>query len=162
MSEPQMPEDDAETAAAIDWLAGDEGVWDAELEITPFPGAPVARTSGTSTNRMVAGRWLVTDIVTDSGYAGHGIYGWDPAARQFVAAWVDVMGGSIARGTGTLDDAGEVMTYEVAVEYEGRTARYREVTERRPDGTRLYRNLQPTPEGAEHETVRAVYSPRPG
>jgi hypothetical protein len=156
----EMPGDDEATTAAIAVLAGDVGTWDTELEITPYPGADPVRTRGTAVNRLVGGRWLVSDQATDSGFEGHGVYGWDPAAGTFVSAWVDAMGGGIARGTGTWDAETGTMTYEVAVDYGGSTVRYTEITERHPDGSRTYHNVTPTPDGGTNETIRGTYRPR--
>jgi len=156
----EMPGEDEATARAIAVLAADVGTWDTELEITPYPGADPVRTAGRAVNRLVGGRWLVSDQATDSGFEGHGVYGWDPAAGTFVSAWVDAMGGGIARGTGTWDAGAGTMTYEVTVDYGGRSVSYREITERHADGSRTYRNVAPTPDGAVHETIRGTYRPR--
>jgi Protein of unknown function (DUF1579) len=156
----EIPGEDEATSAAIAVLAGDVGIWDTELVITPYPGADPVRTRGTAVNRLVGGRWLVSDQATDSGFEGHGVYGWDPAAGTFVSVWVDAMGGGIAQGTGSWDAGAATMTYEVAVDFGGRTVRYRETTERHRDGTRTYRNVAPTPGGDTQETIRATYRPR--
>lgn len=151
---------DERTATAIAVLAKDVGTWDTELEIHPGPGADPDYTTGVTTNRLVGGRWLVTDHVTTSGFEGHGIYGWDPVLGRYVGAWVDSMGGGIARGEGTWDAATRTMTYEVAVDYQGTTVRYREITQTIDGDTQLYRNLVPTPAGAEFEAIRATYRRR--
>lgn len=155
-----MPGDDEATLAALVVLAGDVGTWDTELEIRPYPGANAVRTAGTAVNRLVGGRWLVSDQATNSGFEGHGVYGWDPSAGTFVSLWVDAMGGHIARGTGTWDARAGTMTYEVAVVYGGRTVSYTEITERHPDGTRTYRHVTPLPDGRTHVTIRGTYRPR--
>jgi hypothetical protein len=160
MSDPQMPADDQATRAALAVLAEDVGAWTTELTITPYPGAEPVRTTGVADGRLVAGRWLVTDQATESGFAGHGVYGWDPTAGTYVCAWVDAVGGGIARGTGTWDPGARTMTYDITVDHEGRTLHYREVTERHPDGTRTYHNLQQTADGTDHETIRATFRPR--
>jgi hypothetical protein len=156
----EMPGDDEATTAAIAVLAGDVGTFDSLLEITPYPGADPVRTAGVATNRLVGGRWLVSDQSTDSGFEGHGVYGWDPAAGSYVSAWVDAMGGGIARGTGTWDAEAATMTYEVTVEFGGRTVTYQEITERHPDGSRTYRNVTALPDGGTHATIVATYRPR--
>ena len=147
-----------ETALAV--LQQDVGEWDADLAITPYPGADVNPTTGVATNRLVAGRWLVTDLVTKSGFEGHGVYGWDAGRRAYVAVWVDAAGAGIAHGTGTWDEATRTMTYDLEVDHQGETRRYREVTQTLDGGTQLYRNLVPTPDGGEHEVIRATYRRR--
>src|SRR5687767_7116392 len=47
----------------------DVGLWDAEIEVRPGPGAPVQRSRGVSENRLTCGgAWLVTDYRADSGF----------------------------------------------------------------------------------------------
>jgi Protein of unknown function (DUF1579) len=155
-----MPGDDEATAAAITVLVGDVGTWDTELVITPYPGADPIRTRGTAVNRLVGGRWLVSDQATDSGFEGHGVYGWDPAAGIFVSVWVDAMGGGIARGTGTWNARAATMTYEVAVDFGGHTVTYTEITERHADGSRTYRHVAAIHDGGSQETIRGTYRRR--
>lgn len=155
-----MPGEDAATSAAIMVLAADVGIFDTELVIRPYPGANPIRTRGVATNRLVGGRWLVSDQATDSGFEGHGVYGWDPGARTFVSSWVDAMGAGIARGTGTWDPGAATMTYEVEVDFGGHRVVYLEVTERHPDGSRTYRNVHAMPDGTSHEAIRATFRPR--
>jgi len=157
-----MPVDDPETQAALAVLAEDAGTWDTELSITPYPGADPQHTRGTAVNRLVGGRWLVTDQQTESGFEGHGVYGWDPALGAYVSAWVDAMGGGIARGTGAWDPDTSTMAYDLETTYGGQQVRYREVTERHDDGTRTYRNIVTMPDGSEHTAILATFSPRSG
>lgn len=148
-------------AAALARLAGEVGTWDSELEITPAPGAPVNRTTGTVVSRLVGGRWLVTDQATESGFEGHGVYGWDPGSGENVATWVDVGGAGVATGTGTWDEGDRTTTYVMEVALPGgRTVRYREVTTVVDADTRTYVNLMPTPDGGEHPVIRATFRRR--
>ena len=52
------------------------------------------------------------------------------------------------------------MTYVTETTLGERTVRYREIIETRADGTQLYRNLVPTPDGSELEMIRIVYRRR--
>jgi hypothetical protein len=147
-------------AAALAVLHKDLGEWDVELEVTPYPGADANRTTGVADNRLVAGRWLVSDLTTESGFSGHGVYGWDPAQRAYVVIWVDAMSGGIAQGTGSWDEASQTMTYDFEVELQDQMVRYREVTQEVGEGERLYRNLRTMPDGREHEVIRATHRRR--
>ncbi len=142
-------------------FAKDEGVWDAEVEIRPGPGAPVVRQKGVSTNRRIGGgRWLIVDYRAESGFEGHGVYGYDAAKGKYTAAWVDSMQACIARSEGDWDPATRTMTFVTEATHGGRTIRYREITQTLPDGTQVYRNLVPTPDGGEFEMIRSVYRRR--
>jgi Protein of unknown function (DUF1579) len=155
-----MPPMFDDEAAALGVFEKDVGEWDVELQVTPYPGADINRTAGVAVNRMVGGRWLVSDLTTDSGFTGHGVYGWDPAQRAYVGIWVDAMSGGIAQGTGGWDEASRTMTYDFEVELQDQMVRYREVTQALEDGTQVYRNLRTMPGGREHEIIRATYRRR--
>ena len=155
-----MPPVSDDEAAALAVLHKDLGEWDVELEVTPYPGADANRTTGVADNRLVAGRWLVSDLTTKSGFSGHGVYGWDPAQRAYVVIWVDAMSGGIAQGTGSWDEASRTMTYDFEVELQDEMVRYREVTQELGEGERLYRNLRTMPDGREHEVIRANHRRR--
>ncbi len=149
-------------AAACAVFRKDEGVWDAETEIRPAPGAPVIRQKGVSTNRLIGGgRWLVVEYRSESGFEGHGVYGWDAAKATYTGAWVDSMQTCIARSEGTWDPAARTMTFVTDATHGGRTIRYREITQTRDDGTQVYRNLVPVPGSGEFEMIRTVYRARP-
>ncbi len=142
-------------------LEADVGTWDGEQEITPRPGAEVQRQKSVSTRALFADRWLIVDNRVDSGFVGHGVYGWDAAAQCYTGIWVDSQMTSIARAIGHHDVATGTMTYAIEVAHGGRTLRYREVVERVDDNTRRYTQYVPLPAGGEHEMIRITYRRRP-
>jgi hypothetical protein len=142
-------------------LEADVGIWDGTQEIAPRPGAELQHHRSVSTRSLLADRWLVVDFRSDSGFVGHGVYGWDPTAQAYTGVWVDSMMTSIARATGRYDLATSTMTYTVEVAHNGRTIRYREVIERPDEDTRLYTQLVPLPAGGEHPMIRITYRRRP-
>lgn len=161
MSEtPDEAEPTARVEAATAILRADVGTWDAELEVTPGPGMAPIRSKGVATTRLVGDRWLVVDIESDGGFAGHGVYGWDAATGEYVSLWVDSMQSSPARGRGRWDPATATMTYEVEAWNAGQIIHYREQTERVSADTHVYRNVLPTPDGGEFEMIRTVYRRR--
>ncbi len=148
-------------ADPTDVFEKDVGVWDAESEIRPGPGAAPIRLQGVSTNRRIGGgRWLVVDYVADGGFEGHGIYGFDGDKHKYTGVWVDSTRTSIASSEGTWDAATRTMTFVTESLHGGRTIRCREITETVADGTQIYRNLVPTPDGGEFELIRIVYRRR--
>ena len=145
-------------AAATEVFEKDVGEWEVEMEIRPAPGAPPVRIKGNSSNRRIGGgRWLVIEHRADSGFEGHGIYGWDASTGKYTGAWVDSMQTCITRGEGTWDPAARTMTFVTTGTHGGKPIRYREVTESKSDGTQVYRNLIPMQNGQEFEMIRAVY-----
>jgi Protein of unknown function (DUF1579) len=161
MSETQGDAEPADKIkAATEVIRADVGTWDADLEVTPAPGMAPVKSKGVATSRLVGDRWLVVDIESDGGFAGHGVYGWDAATGEYVSMWVDSMQSSPARGRGHWDPANATMTYEVEAWHAGQIIRYREQTERVSADTHVYRNLLPTPDGGEFEMIRTVYRRR--
>jgi len=158
MNDPKL---DEKIAAAMAVFAKDEGVWDADMEIRPAPGAAPIRQKGVSTNKRIAGgRWLVVDFRADSGFEGHGIYGWDSSTERYTGVWVDSMQTAISRAEGTWNPTTKTMTFHVEVTHGGQKVRYREETQTQPDGSLIYRNLVPTGDGGDFEMIRTTYRRR--
>jgi len=156
MSDNVLDQRISEATAVFEKDAGD---WDVAMEICPAPGAPPIQLKGTSVNRLIGGgRWLVIDHKAESGFEGHGIYGWDASTGKYTGVWVDSMQTCITRAEGTWDPATRTMTFVTTGTHGDKPIRYREVTESREDGTRLYRNLIPMPNGDEFEMIRAVHT----
>jgi hypothetical protein len=146
--------------AAIAVFDKDIGEWDVDIAVTP-PGAPGPnRSKGRASNRLVGGRWLVCDYRSDSGFEGHGVYGFDPSLGRYVGTWVDGMQSAFARSVGTWDAESRTMTYETETTHQGRPFRYRETTTTLPDGSLEYRNLVPMPDGSEHVLIHSIYRRR--
>jgi hypothetical protein len=141
-------------------LAAFVGTFDAEVTVRPGPGAEPVSQAGVSTNELRGGKWLVVDYRADSGFEGHGIYGWDEARGRYTGAWVDSMLVSIARSEGTWDAGTRSLNLVTETTHQGRTIRYREQRQLLDDGSQLYRNLIPMPDGSELEMVRSVYRRR--
>jgi hypothetical protein len=150
----------AHAALATAVLADDVGTWDADLEIKPSPTAPVQYQKGYRTCAMVGDRWLATDVRMYSGFAGHGLYGWDEHAQCYVGVWADTVSSTLAHAKGRYDPRARTMTYDVEVQHRGRTIRYREVTEAIDADTRVYTHRVPLPSGGEHEMMRITYRRR--
>jgi hypothetical protein len=147
-------------AAATRVFDKDLGTWDAESEIHPAPGAAPMRQRGVFESRLVAGRWLVTDYRSDSGYEGHGVYGWDDLKGHYVGTWVDSMGGPMAHSLGTWDATTRTMTYVTEVGDPPNERRYREITRTLRDGAQEYQNLVRAADGTEFLLIRIVTTRR--
>ena len=75
-------------------LAKEEGVWDADIT-TMMPGADgkveTTTSKGVETNRMLAGKWLISDFKGEmfgSTFEGHGTNGYDAKKNKYVGSWV--------------------------------------------------------------------------
>ena len=67
---------------------------------------------------------------------------------------------AISRAEGTWNPATKTMTFNVEVTHGGQKVRYREETQTQPDGSQVYRNFVPTPDGGEFEMIRTTYRRR--
>ncbi len=144
-------------------LKSDVGTWDASIEITVAPGSPAQVSQGVARNRLACGGfWLITDFRNETtGFEGHAIYGYDPAKGKYVGTWVDPMRTFIAVSEGTYDPLTRTMTmiFETGGP-QGKPMKWREVTERKDDDTRLWRSLVVGADGQEFEVMRAHYTRR--
>ncbi|HEX8793675.1 MAG TPA: DUF1579 domain-containing protein [Polyangiaceae bacterium] len=140
----------------------DVGTWDATVKVFGAPGQVVNEAKGVSNNHLIAaGRWLVMDFRTDTGFEGHGIYGFDPVRGKYVGTWVDTMRPVLAQLEGTWDAEKRTMTFVGEMKTpDGRTMRWREVTEQVDPRTQVFRTYVPTPDGKEHVAVEATYRRR--
>lgn len=139
----------ARIEAAVALFQKDLGTWDAETVVW-WPGQPESRSTGVGENRLVAGRWLVTDYRASSGFEGHGVYGFDPDKGCYVGTWVDSMQTTPARGEGEWDADTRTMRYRMETTSQGRMIRYREETRTVADGHQVFRSYVPMPDGSEH------------
>ena len=67
---------------------------------------------------------------------------------------------AISRADGSWNPATQTMTFHVEVSHGGQKVRYREETKTLPDGSLVYRNVVPTPDGGEFEMIRTTYRRR--
>jgi hypothetical protein len=94
-------------------LKRDVGVWDVTLDITPGPGMPTFTMLGEETNNLFAGRWIHSEFKLDmmgQAYEGHGLSGYDPEKKVYVAVMADTMGTSLTHSEATYDAATNTMT----------------------------------------------------
>ncbi len=165
-----MTERHGEEPAELKVFEKDVGIWDADVTVRPTPDAEPQRSRGVSTRRMLGGAWLVTDYEADSGFAGHGVHGFDRVRGTYVGTWVDSMRTFMAISEGTWDGATHTMTFVTEATLPGgRTLRFRETTENVGADTQVFRSFMPAPgatsgatAGAEFETMTITYQRRSG
>jgi hypothetical protein len=119
------------------------GVWDADISFfDPATGQRSGGAKGVQTNVLLAnGHWVTNDLqvwgaegnTAKPAFQGHGVWGWDPVARQYVDTWVDTNDGAVRTDYGfwhaetrTLhwtalqpDGNGHSVNYRMAEAYEG-------------------------------------------
>lgn len=141
-------------------LKKDVGEWDASITVTPSPGAAPQESKGRLVGRLICGgRWLITEFKNHTtGFEGHGVYGYNAAAKRFVGTWVDDMRTNLYVGEGTWDAASRTMTYVWSASLpNGQAMAWKETSHAVSDNEQIFRVLFPGPDGAEFEMMRAVY-----
>ncbi len=125
-------------------LAMEDGVWDADVTTT-MPGPDGKVTPSTSkaveTNRMLAGKWLISDIKGEffgAPFEGHGLYGYDAKKGKYVATWIDSMSTHIDTMMGSYDEKTKTLTYHAEIENpdDGKLMKMRLEFQFNNDGTR--------------------------
>ena len=141
----------------------DVGTWDVKIEINMAPGAPPQESKGVARNRLACGGlWLIMEFLNETTcFEGHGIYGYDPAKGKYVGTWVDPMRTFLTISEGSYDSATKTMTmwFEIAGP-QGKSMKWREVTERKDDDTRVWRSIMKGADGHEFEVMKALYTRR--
>jgi hypothetical protein len=158
---PPMPKPGPEHAV----LKMDEGTWDAVVEITPAPGAPVQKSKGVEVNTVgCGGLCLITDFKGDmmgSPFQGHGVATWDPAKKKYVGTWTDSMSTGLAMGESTYDPATKKWTgWMEGPDMTGKVTKSRSVVEWRGATTRVFTMYSAGPDGKEMEGMKITYTRR--
>jgi len=138
----------------------DVGTWDAEVIVRPGPGAPEQRSKGVAVSRLIGDRWLVTDFKNETGFEGHGVFGWDASRKAYVGTWIDPMRTFLTVMEGAWDPETKTMTFHAEARLpDGRTLTWREQTEHIDEKTHVFKQFWAMP-GGEHEMMHVTYRRR--
>jgi Protein of unknown function (DUF1579) len=121
-------------------LAMEEGAWDAEVTMF-IPGQQPAKSKGVETNRLIAGKWLISDYKGEffgGAFEGHGVNGYDAKKSKYVATWVDTMSSRIDQLEGTYDEKTKTLSVsgEILEPGSDKPAKMRMETQFKGEGTR--------------------------
>jgi hypothetical protein len=101
-----------------------------------------ATSKGVETNRMLAGKWLISDFKGEmfgSTFEGHGTNGYDAKKRKYVASWVDTMSVHLDTMEGTYDEKTKTLTLNSDSEGpDGKPMKMRLETRFNEDATRVF------------------------
>lgn len=151
---PPMPKPGPEHAV----LKMDVGTWDAVVELTPAPGAPVQKSKGTEVNTMgCGGLCLISDFKADmmgTPFHGHGTTVWDPAKKAYVGSWTDSMSVGLSLGQSTYDPATKKWSgWMEGPDMTGKISKSRSVGEWKDANTKVFRMYAPGPDGKEMQVM---------
>jgi hypothetical protein len=128
-------------------LAMEEGVWDAEITTTmrgPDGKVETTGSKGVETNRMLGGKWLISDFKGEffgMPFEGHGQNGYDTKKGKYVGTWLDTMSIHIDTLEGTYDAKTKTLTLHSDSENpeDGKPMKMRLETTMNDDGTRTFK-----------------------
>jgi hypothetical protein len=138
------------------------GEWSVVTRTVLGPGQEPVVSEGRESARLV-GSWLVAERVGDAGgrpFTAILTLGWDPHGERFVATWIDGVQRHLWQYTGSLDEAGAVLTLETTGPFMGdpsQTARYRVMIEAPAPDRKVMRSQILGPHGEWFEFSRAEY-----
>ena len=159
--------DDAPSADVHAPVAMEAGTWDADITYYK-DDKPSGTAKGVQVNTLLAnGHWITNDfrIPANNGfppYQGHGVWGYDPAAKTYVDTWVDTNDMSVRTDYGYWQPNERTMVWSSKQnDGKGHFIDYRMVEEFQGD-TRVFTIYQlgiarPNP----HPLVRIVFTRRP-
>jgi hypothetical protein len=132
-----------------------QGIWNATVE-TMGPGAPKGTWKGTERNRIVGGKWLVSDFkgeVMGMPYEGHGQWGFDGTKRKYVGTWTDNLSNGFSMAQGDYDPEAQTLTTLLQGAAVGRRA----TMECKGPDQRIFTVFTRTPDGKETPALRILY-----
>jgi hypothetical protein len=158
---PQMPKPGPEH----ELLKQEAGTWDAVVEITPAPGAPVQKSTGVETVRLsCGGLCLITDFKGDMmgmTFEGHGVTTWDAAKKKYVGSWTDSMSTGLAIGESTYDPATKTSTgWMEGPDQSGKVMKARSKVEWTGPDSRVFTMYSTGPDGKDVEGMKITYTKR--
>jgi len=141
------------------------GEWDADVEMTMAPGAPVVKSKGKSgTTSVFDGRYLHSDFTGEmmgQPFRGAGLIGYDNVKKKYFSAWIDQMSTGLMVAEGSADKDGKVITLvgEQVDPTSNQKRKYRWVTTIVDDSKNTFEAYEPGPDGkGEIRTMVITYT----
>ena len=146
------------------WLQQFVGDWTYESECDMGPDQPRGKFTGSESARSIGGLWILAEgqgQMPDGGAATMFLtIGFDPQRKRYVGTWIGSMMTTLWVYDGWLDEAGTTLTLEAegpSMAAEGKTAKYRDVTEFKSADHRVFRSMMLGDDGQWKEFMKADY-----
>lgn len=94
-------------------LAQEVGTWDAKTKMWMAPGTPPLESTAEETNKLLGGKWLMSEFKGDMGgmpFTGHGQFGYDPVSKKYTGTWIDSTSPFLSVMEGTMDEKSKTLT----------------------------------------------------
>ncbi len=144
-------------------LKKEVGNWNATTKVYFGPAGPVEEPSvskATEVNKMIGGFWVTSDFKGNFGgapFVGHGVFGYDPAAKKYTGMWIDSFAPHGTKMLGDYDKATKTMTFETTgVGMDGKPSKGRNVVVYHSDDKRTMTMYMTMPGQTEMTKVMVV------
>ncbi len=146
-------------------LKQSEGTWEAAIEaMWPLNAAPSVSKGVETSSVSMGGMWLVTDYKGDfmgQPFQGHGVMGYDPVKKKYVATWVDSTSPGLNVSESTYDPVKKTMTgWMEGTDMQGKPSKMKAVTEFKDENTRVFTMYTTGADGKEVPAMRINYKRR--
>lgn len=149
-----------------DVLENRVGNWDVTAELQLTPSARPVVINAVADNRIIGGRWLVSELKSADGMAGFhgiGVNGFDPQSGRYNGYWIDGSRGFTVPVTGEYDPASRTFR-TTSIEQRADGSSITVVSETVTEGSdrEVTTFTAPDAEGRPYVRMRLTYSRRAG
>lgn len=120
------------------WLHKEEGEWTGVMKMSPQPGAPEMEMPLVETNQILPGGLWLTSKFDCGPFQGHGVFGYDTKAQEYVGIWVDNMTTHMSQMRGKVNEKGELVLLSTGRDPEGNEYPMKSVSQFTEDGGRVF------------------------
>lgn len=154
----------AEPQHEHDWLKQFVGEWTYESDCSMGPGKPRETFTGSQSNRIIGGLWLVGEGQCEMPGGGIGTMlltiGYDQQKGRYVGSWIGSMMSILWVYDGSIDETGTILTLESegpSFAGDGTTAKYRDIVAVTGEGAYRFSSELLGPDGNWTEFMTAQY-----
>jgi hypothetical protein len=140
------------------------GTFDADVETSMAPGAPVIKSKATQKGEMLLGgrylRGVFSGDMMGMPFQGFGITGYDNQKKKYFSTWIDSMSTGMMVAEGSADASGKVLTFTGTYDDPmlGRKVNYRHVTTIVSPDKFTFEMFMAGEDGKEHRSMFTTYT----
>jgi hypothetical protein len=144
-------------------LQQEVGTWDAACKVWQTPNAEPMEFSGSETNELFGGMWLISKFegkLGDMPFTGRGTTGYDPAEKQYVGTWIDSISPYLTVMKGDYDSATKTLTMrgDMRDAMTGKASETKQVWHYIDNNTRTFEIHGPGEDGKEFKMMEIKYT----
>jgi len=137
------------------------GNWNVSVKAWHGPGEPEVSTGKSVFTSILNGRYIEEHFIgsgADGPFEGKGLHGYDNGKKMHVATWADTMSTKIMIFEGKYDSSGKKLTMYADISTpDGRTMKFRSVSEHVSDDEVKFEMYRTGPDGEEMKGLELIY-----